>query len=154
MGVAGAVVAGKLLDGNDQTMGFNAQTGVYEDLVAAGVIDPAKVAKGKTLHKQNCENLMFKQLALAAAGKGSATRRLLDSLPFELTKAYYLAQAYTTAYATGMKAIIWYDVFGWRNSGVLRTSLACQNGVRRIHPGGSSGQSVVSTEIPLAAAAS
>ena len=41
----GAVVAGKLLDGNDQTMGFNAQTEVYEDLVKAGVIDPTKVVR-------------------------------------------------------------------------------------------------------------
>ena len=29
----GAVVAGKLIDGNDETMGFNAQTEVYENLV-------------------------------------------------------------------------------------------------------------------------
>ena len=32
-GVDGAVVAGKLIDGNDETMGFNAQTEVYENLV-------------------------------------------------------------------------------------------------------------------------
>ena len=41
----GAVVAGKLLDGNDQTLGFNAQTEVYENLVTAGVIDPTKVVR-------------------------------------------------------------------------------------------------------------
>ncbi len=41
----GAVVAGKLVDGNDQGMGFNAQTEVYENLVAAGVIDPTKVVR-------------------------------------------------------------------------------------------------------------
>ena len=41
----GAVVAGKLIDGNDQNMGFNAQTEVYENLVAAGVIDPTKVVR-------------------------------------------------------------------------------------------------------------
>ena len=41
----GAVVAGKLLDGNDQNMGFNAQTEVYENLVTAGVIDPTKVVR-------------------------------------------------------------------------------------------------------------
>jgi len=41
----GAVVAGKLFDGNDQNLGFNAQTEVYEDLVAAGVIDPTKVVR-------------------------------------------------------------------------------------------------------------
>ncbi len=41
----GAVVSGKLLDGKDTTIGFNAQTEVYENLVAAGVIDPTKVVR-------------------------------------------------------------------------------------------------------------
>jgi len=41
----GAVVAGRLIDGNDQNMGFNAQTEVYENLVLAGVIDPTKVVR-------------------------------------------------------------------------------------------------------------
>ena len=44
-GFDGAVVAGKLIDGNDEKMGFNAATDVYEDLVAAGVIDPTKVVR-------------------------------------------------------------------------------------------------------------
>ncbi len=41
----GAVVAGKLIDGNDQNLGFNAQSETYEDLVQAGVIDPTKVVR-------------------------------------------------------------------------------------------------------------
>jgi len=41
----GAVVAGKLVDGGDVTLGFNAQTEVYENLVQAGVIDPTKVVR-------------------------------------------------------------------------------------------------------------
>lgn len=41
----GAVISGKLLDGNDDTMGFNAQTDVYENLVQSGVIDPTKVVR-------------------------------------------------------------------------------------------------------------
>ena len=41
----GAVVAGKLFDGNDETLGFNAQTEAYENLVKAGVIDPTKVVR-------------------------------------------------------------------------------------------------------------
>jgi len=41
----GAVVAGRLLEGNDQNLGFNAQTGRYEDLVQSGVIDPTKVVR-------------------------------------------------------------------------------------------------------------
>jgi len=41
----GAVVAGKLIDGKDENLGFNAQTEVYENLVQAGVIDPTKVVR-------------------------------------------------------------------------------------------------------------
>ncbi|WP_338446581.1 chaperonin GroEL [Pelagerythrobacter marensis] len=41
----GAVVAGKLIDGDDETLGFNAATDTYENLVQAGVIDPTKVVR-------------------------------------------------------------------------------------------------------------
>ncbi|PZT90102.1 MAG: chaperonin GroEL [Citromicrobium sp.] len=41
----GAVVAGKLLEGKDDSLGFNAATDTYENLVAAGVIDPTKVVR-------------------------------------------------------------------------------------------------------------
>ena len=44
-GESGAVVVGKLLEGKSQTQGFNAQTGVFEDLVKAGIIDPTKVVR-------------------------------------------------------------------------------------------------------------
>ncbi len=41
----GAVVSGKLLDQTDTSFGFNAATDTYENLVAAGVIDPTKVVR-------------------------------------------------------------------------------------------------------------
>ncbi|HCB74638.1 MAG TPA: chaperonin GroEL, partial [Sphingomonas bacterium] len=41
----GAVVSGKLLDQQDTSFGFNASTDTYENLVAAGVIDPTKVVR-------------------------------------------------------------------------------------------------------------
>jgi chaperonin GroEL len=44
-GVDGAVVAGRLLQDGDETQGFNAQTEIYENLIEAGVIDPAKVVR-------------------------------------------------------------------------------------------------------------
>ncbi|HUD29292.1 MAG TPA: TCP-1/cpn60 chaperonin family protein, partial [Novosphingobium sp.] len=44
-GSDGAVVAGKLLDQSDENIGFNASTDVYENLKAAGVIDPTKVVR-------------------------------------------------------------------------------------------------------------
>jgi hypothetical protein len=42
-----------------------------------------------------------------------------NDLTFEMTKAYYLVQSYASAIAGGLRANIWYAVFGWRNSGLL-----------------------------------
>lgn len=43
-GVEGAVVVEKILE-QDWQYGYNAMTDVYEDLLASGVIDPAKVTR-------------------------------------------------------------------------------------------------------------
>lgn len=44
-GVEGSIVVGKVLESNDPSFGFNAQTEEYGDLVKMGVIDPAKVVR-------------------------------------------------------------------------------------------------------------
>jgi len=44
-GVDGAVVVGKLLDFKDREKGYNAATGVYENMYKAGIIDPTKVVR-------------------------------------------------------------------------------------------------------------
>ena len=44
-GVEGSIVVGKVLENSAATYGFNAQTEEYGDLVAMGVIDPAKVVR-------------------------------------------------------------------------------------------------------------
>jgi len=44
-GVEGSIVVGKVLENASATFGFNAQTEEYGDLVAMGVIDPAKVVR-------------------------------------------------------------------------------------------------------------
>ena len=44
-GAEGAVVAGKLLEQKDKNRGFDAQNGVYTDMVKAGIIDPTKVVR-------------------------------------------------------------------------------------------------------------
>jgi chaperonin GroEL len=44
-GVDGAVVAGKVLESNDEHFGFDAQTEQYGDLIKWGIIDPAKVVR-------------------------------------------------------------------------------------------------------------
>ncbi|HTH65597.1 MAG TPA: chaperonin GroEL [Gemmatimonadales bacterium] len=44
-GAEGAIVVGKVKESSKLTYGYNAQTDEYEDLVAAGVIDPTKVTR-------------------------------------------------------------------------------------------------------------
>jgi chaperonin GroEL len=44
-GVDGSVVAGKVMESNDASFGFNAQTEEYGDMFKYGVIDPAKVVR-------------------------------------------------------------------------------------------------------------
>jgi chaperonin GroEL len=42
-GCDGAIVLGRLLDGNDANSGFNAQSGEYGDMIEAGIVDSTKV---------------------------------------------------------------------------------------------------------------
>ncbi len=44
-GAEGSVVVGKLLDNKDTNRGFNAQTGTFEDMFKAGIVDPTKVVR-------------------------------------------------------------------------------------------------------------
>ena len=44
-GVEGSIVVGKVLDHKSPTYGYDAQTGEYGDMVAKGIIDPAKVVR-------------------------------------------------------------------------------------------------------------
>ncbi|HSI40856.1 MAG TPA: chaperonin GroEL [Xanthobacteraceae bacterium] len=44
-GVEGSIVVGKVLESKDQNFGFNAQTEEFVDMIAAGIVDPAKVVR-------------------------------------------------------------------------------------------------------------
>jgi chaperonin GroEL len=44
-GVEGSIVVAKVRESDQASFGYNARTDVYEDLVAAGVIDPTKVTR-------------------------------------------------------------------------------------------------------------
>jgi chaperonin GroEL len=44
-GEDGAVISGKVLEHNDYNYGFDAQTGEFKDMIAAGIIDPSKVVR-------------------------------------------------------------------------------------------------------------
>jgi chaperonin GroEL len=64
-GEEGSVIVKQLLADNG-TSGFNAATGKFEDLVAAGVIDPAKVAKTALVNAASIAGLMLTTEALVS----------------------------------------------------------------------------------------
>jgi chaperonin GroEL len=57
-GVDGAVVVGKIEDGKG-AKGFNAVTGQFEDLIAAGIIDPTKVVRTALQNAASIAGLML-----------------------------------------------------------------------------------------------
>jgi chaperonin GroEL len=58
-GFEGAIVVGKILSNSDPNFGFNAQTGEYENLVEAGVIDPTKVTRTALQNAASIAGLMI-----------------------------------------------------------------------------------------------
>jgi len=65
-GEDGSVVVGKLLDAENYNWGFNAATGEYQDLVASGVIDPAKVVRTALQDAASVASLLITTEALVA----------------------------------------------------------------------------------------
>jgi len=65
-GEEGAVVVGKILDSKDDHYGYNAQTGVFEDLVQAGVIDPTKVTRTALQNAASIAGLMLTTEAMVS----------------------------------------------------------------------------------------
>jgi chaperonin GroEL len=57
-GIDGAIVAGKVAEMKG-AKGYNAATGVYEDLVAAGIIDPTKVVRTALQNATSIAGLML-----------------------------------------------------------------------------------------------
>ena len=58
-GEEGAVVIGKIRDSKEANYGYNAGTDKYEDLVAAGVIDPTKVTRTALQNAASIAGLML-----------------------------------------------------------------------------------------------
>ncbi|MFG1235623.1 chaperonin GroEL [Xanthobacter autotrophicus DSM 597] len=65
-GEDGSVIVGKLLEKDDYNWGYNAATGTYEDLVANGVIDPAKVVRTALQDAASVASLLITTEALVA----------------------------------------------------------------------------------------
>ncbi len=65
-GKEGAIIVGKIKESNDTAFGFNAQSEKFEDLVKAGVIDPAKVTRFALQNAGSIAGLMLTTEALVA----------------------------------------------------------------------------------------
>jgi chaperonin GroEL len=65
-GEDGSIVVGKLLERNEYTFGFNAATNEFQDLVKAGVIDPAKVVRTALQDAASVASLLITTEALVA----------------------------------------------------------------------------------------
>jgi chaperonin GroEL len=65
-GTEGAIVVEKVRENSNPNFGFNAQTEVYEDLVAAGVIDPTKVTRTALQNAASIASLMLTTEAMIA----------------------------------------------------------------------------------------
>ena len=58
-GVSGEIVVGKVSEATDYNFGYNAQTAEYVDMMAAGIIDPAKVVKTAILAASSTAGVML-----------------------------------------------------------------------------------------------
>jgi chaperonin GroEL len=65
-GEDGSLVVGKILEKSSYNWGFNAATGEYQDLVAAGVIDPVKVVRTALQDAASVAALLITTEALVA----------------------------------------------------------------------------------------
>jgi chaperonin GroEL len=65
-GLEGSIVASKVKESTERYWGFNAQTERYEDLVKAGVIDPAKVVRTALTNAASIASLLLTTEALVS----------------------------------------------------------------------------------------
>jgi len=65
-GEDGAVIAGRVLENSDYNFGFDAQSGEFKNLVAAGVIDPTKVVRTALQNAASVAGLLVTTEAMVA----------------------------------------------------------------------------------------
>jgi chaperonin GroEL len=65
-GADGAVIAGKLLEQKSPTYGYDAQNGVYTDMVKAGIIDPTLVVRAALQDAASVSGLLITTEAMVA----------------------------------------------------------------------------------------
>ena len=80
-GTEGAIVVEKVRENENPNFGYNAATDAYEDLVAAGVIDPTKVTRSALQNAASIAGLMLTTEAMIGeipgeeVGSGRRSRR-------------------------------------------------------------------------------
>jgi chaperonin GroEL len=62
----GAVIAGKVLESNDYGFGYDAQAGIYKNMVEAGIIDPTKVVRVSLQNAASVAGLLITTEAMVA----------------------------------------------------------------------------------------
>jgi chaperonin GroEL len=65
-GVEGSIVVGRVKDNKSATFGFNAQTEEYEDMLQAGIVDPAKVVRAALQDAASVAGLLITTEAMIA----------------------------------------------------------------------------------------
>ena len=65
-GVEGSIVVGKVQETNDQNFGFNAQTEQFVDMIASGIVDPAKVVRTALQDAASIAGLLITTEAMVA----------------------------------------------------------------------------------------
>ena len=62
----GAVIGGKILENSDYGYGYDAQTGIFKDMIAAGIIDPTKVVRVALQNAASVAGLLITTEAMVA----------------------------------------------------------------------------------------
>ncbi|ADH87947.1 chaperonin GroEL [Ancylobacter novellus DSM 506] len=65
-GVEGSIVVGKVLESKDQNFGFNAQSEQFVDMIASGIVDPAKVVRTALQDAASVSGLLITTEAMIA----------------------------------------------------------------------------------------
>ncbi|MGY3618302.1 chaperonin GroEL (HSP60 family) [Bradyrhizobium sp. USDA 10063] len=82
-GEDGSLVVGKLLENGNYNWGVNAATGEYQDLVKAGVIDPAKVVRTALQDAASVASLLITTEALVADKPKKAEAQMSAAPPMD-----------------------------------------------------------------------
>ncbi len=82
----GSVIVGKLVEANNPTRGFDAQTGEYCDMIKAGIIDPTKVVRAAIQDAASVAGLLITTEAMVAEKpedqEASAPQKSVGGMPY------------------------------------------------------------------------